>query len=196
MIKGEHIPHEKKVFSLFEPWTEWIQKGKAGNKVELGLRVSVCSDQYGFILRQRVIEKEQDVDVAVIIAESVLENYGNIDSISYDKGFWSKTNFQGIAEKISQAVMPKKGKLNHTEREREGSKEFRRLRNKHSAIESDINAIEHHGLDRCPDRGIDHFRVFTALGILSCNLHRLGNALLDRDRSEREVLKCCERKAA
>jgi transposase, IS5 family len=30
VMKGEAIPHEEKVFSLFEPHTEWISKGKAG----------------------------------------------------------------------------------------------------------------------------------------------------------------------
>jgi hypothetical protein len=36
---AETIPHEEKVFSLFQPHTEWISKGKAGVPVELGLRV-------------------------------------------------------------------------------------------------------------------------------------------------------------
>lgn len=39
VLKGECIPHEEKVFSIFEPHTEWICKGKAGVPVELGLRV-------------------------------------------------------------------------------------------------------------------------------------------------------------
>ena len=30
VIQGETIPHEEKVFSIFEPHTEWISKGKAG----------------------------------------------------------------------------------------------------------------------------------------------------------------------
>jgi len=30
VIQGEKIPHADKVFSLFEPHTEWISKGKAG----------------------------------------------------------------------------------------------------------------------------------------------------------------------
>ena len=40
VLKGEAIPHEEKVFSLFEPHTEWIAKGKAGVPVELGVRVA------------------------------------------------------------------------------------------------------------------------------------------------------------
>jgi hypothetical protein len=38
VLEGEVIPHHEKVFSIFEPHTEWIVKGKAGVPVELGLR--------------------------------------------------------------------------------------------------------------------------------------------------------------
>jgi hypothetical protein len=43
------------VFSLFEGHTEWINKGKAGVPVELGLRVCILEDQNGFILHHRVM---------------------------------------------------------------------------------------------------------------------------------------------
>ncbi|MCP3878696.1 MAG: ISNCY family transposase, partial [Sulfitobacter sp.] len=48
VLHGERIAHAEKLFSLFEPHTEWINKGKAGVPVELGLRVAVCEDQHGF----------------------------------------------------------------------------------------------------------------------------------------------------
>ena len=37
VVFDEKIPHEEKVFSIFEPHTEWISKGKAGVPQELGL---------------------------------------------------------------------------------------------------------------------------------------------------------------
>lgn len=36
LIKGEVIPHHEKIFSIFEPYTEWINKGKQHPNVELG----------------------------------------------------------------------------------------------------------------------------------------------------------------
>ena len=33
---NETIPHHEKIFSIFEPHTEWISKSKAGVSVELG----------------------------------------------------------------------------------------------------------------------------------------------------------------
>ncbi len=52
-----------------------------------------------------------------------------------------------------------------------------------SAVESDINALEQHGLDRCPDTGIDGFKCYVALAVLATNLHRLVT-LLQRRYSE------------
>ena len=41
--------------------------------------------------------------------------------------------------------------INETEEEHASS--FKKIKNKHSAVESNINELEHKGLDRCPDRG-------------------------------------------
>ena len=60
-LEGEVIPHAEKVFSLFEPHTEWIVKGKAGVPVELGLRVCVVEDQYQFILNHQVMRQQKKI---------------------------------------------------------------------------------------------------------------------------------------
>lgn len=99
-------------------------------------------------------------------------------------GGWSPGNYRALRHRVKELIMPKKGKLSKEEMERESSKAFLELRRQHSAVESDINALEHHGLNRCPDRGLGHFRKYVALGILSLNLHRLGNLLLAEDRKE------------
>ena len=50
--------------------------------------------------------------------------------------------------------MPKRVKLNKEEYEREYSKTLKLLSKKHSAVKSAINCLEHHGLNRCPDKGL------------------------------------------
>ena len=54
--------------------------------------------------------------------------------------------------------MPKRGKKNAAETERESGKTFVALRRQHSAVESEINSLEHHGLNRCLDVGIEGYR--------------------------------------
>ncbi|MBF8278530.1 MAG: hypothetical protein HW390_3603 [Candidatus Brocadiaceae bacterium] len=85
--------------------------------------------------------------------------------------------------------MSKKGKKNKAEQEEESSKTFKKLRHKHSAVESDINRLEHHGLDRCLDKGLHGFKRYCSLGVLAANLHKLGNVLLEKARKQSEKLR-------
>lgn len=181
ILKSEKIPHAEKVFSIFEPYTEWISKGKANRAVELGVKVCIASDNYGYILKHEVMEKQEDVTVIVPITKWLLKKY-KIRSLSCDKGFWSLDNYTALEKLVQVLVMPKKGKCNQAQREREHTEEFIRLRKRHSAVESNINALEHHGGSRCPDRGVTNFRNYVALSVLSYNLHLLGNSLLEQDR--------------
>ena len=73
--------------------------------------------------------------------------------------------------------MPKKGKLNKTEKEEESKPLFKKLRNKHSAVESNINELEHRGLGRCPDRGYSHFKRYIGIGVCAYNLYKIGAQL-------------------
>lgn len=178
LLKGETIPSEEKLFSIFEPHTEWISKGKQNKKVELGHKVLIATDQHHFIIHHQVIEGKADATLTIPLADSLLSTYKNIESLSLDKGFYSKENKELLSLSIPQVIMPKKGKLNAIEKEEESDKQFKKLRNLHSAVESNINQLEHNGLDRCPDKGLKNYKRYVSLGILSYNLHRLGKILL------------------
>ncbi len=110
-----------------------------------------------------------------------------IASISFDKGFWSPENRQALQPMVDLLVLPKKGKRNAAENEHEHTDEFIHYRHKHAAVESNINCLNHHSLDRCPDSAIGHFRSYVSLGILGYNLHKLGNDLIIRDTRKRKL---------
>ena len=181
VLEGERIPHEEKVFSILEPHTEWINKGKAGVMVELGLRVAISEDQHSFILNHRVMQKQTDDQIAVPLVEDIAKRYPAVKSVSMDKGFHSPENQRRLAEVIEFPVVPKKGKRSQERLEHEHSERFVRLRHRHSGVESAINALEAHGLDLCPDHGIDGFKRYVALAVVGRNLHRLGAILLEQE---------------
>ncbi|GHT69849.1 hypothetical protein AGMMS50239_37310 [Bacteroidia bacterium] len=54
---------------------------------------------------------------------------------------------------------------------------FKKLRGRHSAIESNIHSLETRGLSRCPDRGKAHFKRYVARGVCACNLCCIGRKL-------------------
>lgn len=188
LLKGETIPASEKLYSLFEPHTEWINKGKQHPSVELGHRICVASDQHGLVQDYRVMIQESDVDQSVPVADRLLGRYGegSVASISFDKGFTREEDRQLLELYIPVVVMPKRGKKNEEQTEREHGKKFVALRRQHSAVESDINALEHHGLDRCLDVGLEAYGRYVGYGVLALNLHRIGKRLQEREREEEE----------
>lgn len=174
VIHGESIPHNEKVFSIFEEHTEWISKGKAGVAQELGLKVCILEDQYGFILHHRVMEEETDDKVAVAMVMETKQKYENLYSCSFDKGFHSPENQKRLRELLDFVILPKKGKLSKSEQLIEYSDEFISGRHKHSAVESAINGLENHGLDRCLDHGIYGFKRYVSFAVLARNIEKLG----------------------
>lgn len=193
VLNGERIPHGEKVFSIFQPHTEWISKGKAGVPVELGLRVAIGEDQYRFILHHQVMERTTDEQIAVPFVQALGARFPETHSVSFDKGFHSPANQRELAQVIDFPVLPKKGKRSAAEDEREHDPRFIHLRHRHSAVESAINALEAHGLDRCPDHGLDGFKRYVALAVVARNVHRLGAILLA---AEAEQERCRQRRAA
>jgi len=117
------------------------------------------------------------------LGDRVLSKF-KVASWSFDKGFYSKTNKEILELYIEHLVMPKKGKLNQVEKAQEHERRFKKIRNQHSAIESNINSLEHKGLDRCPDKGYAHFKRYLGLGVCAYNLHKIGAELLRKEREK------------
>lgn len=186
VICGEKILHEEKVFSIFQPHTEWISKGKAGVPVELGLKVCILESTQGYILHHRVMQKETDNQVAIDITAETQTRYPSFNGCSYDKGFHSPENQIELAKKLDHLVLPKKGRCNKAEKERENSEAFRTGKRKHSAVESGINALEVHGLDKCPDHGITGFKRYVAFAIVARNIQKLGTELIKKTRKQED----------
>ncbi len=184
ILRGEKIPHSEKMFSIFEQYTEWVTKGKMRPNVELGKRVAITTDQYHLIVDYWVMDHESDSAIVPGLKER-LERKHIINSWSFDKGFWNKKNKEILLRVVTQTlVLPKKGKCNKNEEEEEHQSIFKRLRNKHSAVESNINELEHRGLNRCPDRGYPNFKRYVALAVSAYNLRKIGAVLIAERQKE------------
>ncbi len=186
VIQGEVIPHGEKVFSVFEEYTEWLSKGKAGAFVELGLKVCVLEDQYGFIRHHEVVQKKTDDQMAVMMVEEGQGRFPALRVVSFDKGFWSPSNYKTLDELLDTAVLPRTGKLSEEAQEIESADEFAEARRKHAAVESGINALEVHGLDRCPDPGLPAFKRYVALAVTARNIQILGALIMKQKKKAEE----------
>lgn len=188
LIKGEVIPHSEKIFSIFQPYTEWITKGKLHPNVEIGKKLFVTSGAHHLIVDWQIGERQADNELTLSIAERLNEKY-TIQSLSVDKGFSNKADKALLEAFIPEVIMSKKGKPNKEEKAIESAPAFKKLKNKHSAIESNINELEHRGLDRCPDRTQPNFNRYVSLAVTAYNLHKIGRPLLQRRRAEEKRYK-------
>lgn len=177
VIRGESISHDEKVFSIFEEHTEWISKGKAGVPQELGRRVCIVEDPYGFIIHHKIMTKQTDQDITIPITRELKALFPDLAGCSFDKGFYSPENVKELNSVLDHLVLPKKGKRSQKQKELETSEAFVKARKQHAAVESAINALENHGLDRCPDKGEDSFFRYISLAVLSRNIQIIGHLL-------------------
>ena len=203
VLRGETIPHEEKVFSLFEEHTELIKKGKVMPPVEFGHRLLISTEQHGLIVDYKIMGSGSETAESVPNADRLLGRFGpgNIGSLSFDKGFSSAGDRELIGLYIPEVIMPKKGRKTQTDQERENTPRWKKLRNQHSAVESNINSLEHHGLNRCPDKGLAGYKRYVGFGVLAYNLHKIGAKLLsnqskEKEKQEKEKPGTPERKAA
>jgi hypothetical protein len=191
LIKDEVIPAAEKFYSIFEPHTEWITKGKLNKKAELGHLLLITTDAHQFIVDYKIMEDGRDAWQIPSLIERIKEKFKDqkIYSHSFDKGFYSKDNLIKLQQSgIEEVILPKSGKLNKEEKLREGAKQFKQLRYAHSAVESNINMLEHHGLNRCADKGLHGYKKYVGLSVLAYNLHILGNCLeaLEKQKEEKQ----------
>ncbi len=182
VILDEKIPHDEKVFSYFEPHTELINRGKIPYPIEFGHRVLVIQDRAGFILKSFIMEHTTDDKVLILQMKTLQEQYrGKIKSASFDKGFWSPRNLSDLQRIVTLACLPKKGKRNKEETEREGASEFGKARKWHAGIESAIHALgSGNGLALCRDKKQIGYKRYVALGVLGRNLQVLGTILIKK----------------
>ena len=186
ILKGEKIPHCEKIFSVFEPHTRWIAKGKAGHIAELGVPVHILADQNGFILVAMIGWEGVDKDFAVPLVEEAQKMHPQLDAASFDRGYHSPENQAALDRLVECNAMQKKGKMNEAERERQSDPEFQMMARSHSRIESNINNLEQRGMDRVLSYGPDGFERMVFLSVLALNVHLLGLRRRERFREERK----------
>jgi len=183
VIKGEEIPHSEKMFSIFEQYTEWVTKGKMRPSVELGKKTSITTDQFNLIVDYQVMENQADSEIVPELSERIFASFC-VESWSFDKGYWHRDNKMLLSKNVENLILPKKGKCNKKETEEEHSPIFKKLRHKHSAVESNINELEHRGMDRCPDKGYNNFKRYIGLSVCAYNLRKIGEHLINIQRQQ------------
>ena len=196
VLQGETIPNSAKIFSIFEPHTELIRRGKATQENQFGHNVLVIEDAVGFVVDYQVMPNgQQDRDVVVPVMADLQERLdGKIRSASFDTAFHSPENQQRLAEIVRCPCVPIPGQEGAKQRRRV---KFRKARQHHPGVEAAIGVLQAgNGLKRSRDRTKKGYERYVGLGILGRNLHVLGKVLLAQEDSACEAAKSKRKRSA
>jgi len=199
VLLGETIPNEEKIFSMFEPHTELIKRGKQPDPIQYGHKVLVIEDAAGFICDYQVVADgalDQDILISAMTELQKLMG-GKIQRASFDRGFHTPDNQKRLAQIVLHPCIPKKGQTSGRNQQAEATVEFRQARQRHPGVESAIGALQAgNGQERCRDKSKRGYERYVGLGILGRNLHVLGKLLVARDNANCEAAKSNRKKQA
>lgn len=185
VLQGEQVPTEEKVFSIFEPDTDMIKRGKVRTPVEFGHKVLLAESGHGLITDYRVLRgNPSDQDHVRPVLERHAQLFGKPPKLfTTDRGFFSEDNLAACkAAGVEIESIPQRGGHRTPEREvHEHSPAFRKAQRFRAGVEGRISVLfRGRGMKRCLREGRDHFEVFVAVVVLANNLLALAELLRTR----------------
>jgi IS5 family transposase len=174
VLLGESVPNDQKLFSIFEPHTELLQRGKAGKPIEFGHMIQIQQVAQKFITDYEAFEKKpvehQLLDPAM---ESHRKLFGGFPKeIAADKGYYESVDaLEALGKKVKLVAIGKKGTRTEEETEREHDPAFRHAQRFRAGVEGTISFLKRIlGLLRCFNRGWGHFAATVGATVFSHNL--------------------------
>ena len=183
VLRGESVPAEDKIVSIFEPHTDIIRKDR--RNTYFGHKITISTGRSGMVL-DLVIEKGNPADstLAVRSAERHAALFGAPpERAAFDGGFASKANLEALQSAGTREACFSKpagvpvDEMTSTPRVRRILKRFR------AGIEATVSFLKRSfGLSRCTWTGWPRFRAYTWCSTVAHNLLTLARALLARQK--------------
>ena len=177
VLDGEQVPNEDKLFSIFEPHTELLKRGKQGKPIEFGHMIQIHQVAGKFITDFDVFEKRPNENT---LLKPALKRHKQLfgdhpDRITADKGYYEGELLKKLEKKVDLVAIAKKGKRTLEETEREHDPEFKDAQRFRAGIEGTISFIKRVlGLFRCFNKGWEHFSATVGMTVFAHNLLNLA----------------------
>jgi IS5 family transposase len=172
---------EGKIFSLFEPSTEIIRKGKAGKPNEFGKLIKLQEAENQIVIDYEVYDhRPSDRDLlipAIETHEAVLGRTPRL--VAADAGFYSAKNEAAAKAKgVKRVCVPNRSSKSVARRREQKKRWFRNGQKWRTGCEGRISVIKRrHGLTRCRYKGESGMKRWVGLGVIADNLISMGNAM-------------------
>ena len=189
VLQGETVPAEEKLYSIFEPHTDLIKRGKTLKPVEFGHKVFLAESAHGLITDYRVLEGNPvDSDYVQASLDQHQKTFQHApDRYAGDRGFFSDENVRKCKDVgVSQVSIPQRGGQRTAEQEElESSRAFKKGQRFRAGIEGRISVLfRGRGMKRCLLKGRERFEILVGAAVLANNLMRIAD-LLDKRKPNR-----------
>ena len=172
ILKGQLVPNEEKILSLYEADVHVIVRKKAEAEVEFGNTLFLAENPQGLILDWELFRQSAPADAALLprTVARMQEAYApGPKALAGDRGFDSELNRFGLdEEKIFNAVCPRSpARL----RQRNRSWKFKRMQRRRAQTEGRIGIVKNvflGGRMRC--KGFEHRELTVTWTVLVHNL--------------------------
>lgn len=158
---GETVPASDRIFSIFEPHTELLKRGKARKPVEFGHMVSIGQTAEKFISFYNVEEQSRhDIKIGDQALREHKKTFGEYpEQFTADKNYYGgPVHLKKWEGRIPLYAVGKKGRRDEAETEREHGVLFRLLQKFRAGCEGSISVLKRvFGLYRCLFHGFKSF---------------------------------------
>ena len=184
VVEGEQVPSEEKLYSIFEPHTDLIKRGKKLKPVEFGHKVFLAESAQGLITDYQVLTgNPSDMDHVQASLERHKETFGWApDLYAGDRGFYSAENLEALRTAgVAQECIPQRGGTRSAERDTvERGAAFKKGQRFRVGIEGRISVLfRGRGMKRCLGAGRERFEVLVGAAVLANNLMKIAQLMKD-----------------
>ena len=182
VLEGAQVHVTEKLYSIFEPHTDLIKRGKIDTPVEFGHKIFLAESAQGLITQYEVLDGNPcDEDQVAGSLQHHRHTFGHAPALySSDRGFYSEKNVQLCQQEgVKVASLPQCGGKKTAEREAyEKSADFKKGQRFRAGIEGRISVLfRGRGMKRCLAQGREHFELLIGAAVLANNLLRIADLL-------------------
>ena len=175
VFRGETVPAEEKLYSIFETHTDMIKRGKVYKPVEFGHKVLLVESRIGLITDYRILDGNPiDSDQLLPAVDRHLKRFGTPPNVlAGDRGFHHTADCATLRRRgVKLVAIPQRGGKKTIEQERfEHSRPFKRAQAFRAGVEGRISVLcRGRGMRRCLWAGRERFELFIGAAVLANNL--------------------------
>lgn len=183
-IKGEQVPNDEKLFSIYEKHTDIIVKGS--RDVAFGHKVSLTDSKSGLILDCEVLKgNPNDATLLQPVMDRISTSYGrNPQHATADGGFASKDNLEkcqsrGLSSLVFNKITGSMDNICNSKKMETMLKKWR------SGVEATISNLKRgFSIFRCMWKGWEHFQAKVMWSVLGYNIRIFTNLIMSQLRHQ------------